>query len=174
MINRVVLVGRLTRDPELRYTSQNVAVASFTLAVNRKFANSSGTREADFINCIVWRNQAENISKYLHKGSLIGVEGRLQTGSYEANDGTKRYTTDVICDSVQFLEPKNSERNDYSNQNSGFSQQRNFNQQRQNTDFNQSFQNQRDNYNNNTIDINKDMDVDVDTKINIMDDDLPF
>ena len=106
MINRVVLVGRLTKDPELRYTPSGVANARFTLAVNRTFANQSGEREADFINCVVWRKQAENTANFLKKGSLAGIEGRIQTGSYEGQDGKRVYTTDIVADSVQFLEPR--------------------------------------------------------------------
>jgi len=121
MINRVVLVGRLTKDPELRYTSSNIPVSKFTLAVNRTFTGPSGEREADFIQCVVWRKQAENLAKFVRKGSLIGVEGRIQTGSYDDKDGIRKYTTEVIGDSVQFLEPKgavqdNSSFNDYSRQ----------------------------------------------------------
>lgn len=108
MINRTVLVGRLTKDPELRYTPNGVAVCRFTLAVNRTFSNQSGEREADFINVLVWRKQAENSANYLKKGSLAGIEGRIQTGSYEGQDGKRVYTTEVVADSVQFLEPKNS------------------------------------------------------------------
>jgi single-strand DNA-binding protein len=106
MINRVVLVGRLTRDPELKMTNSGVNVATFSLAVNRTFTNNSGQREADFINCVVWRKQAENLARYCGKGSMIGIEGRVQTRSYEANDGSKRNVTEVVCDSVQFLESK--------------------------------------------------------------------
>jgi single-strand DNA-binding protein len=121
MINRVVLVGRLTKDPELRYTSSNIPVSKFTLAVNRTFAGPSGEREADFIQCVVWRKQAENLAKFVRKGSLVGVEGRIQTGSYDDKDGIRKYTTEVIGDSVQFLEPKSavqddSSFNDYSRQ----------------------------------------------------------
>ena len=108
MINRVVLVGRLTKDPELRYTPSGVAVARFTLAVNRTFSNQQGEKEADFISCIVWRKQAENTANFLKKGSLAGVEGRIQTGSYEGQDGKRVYTTEVVADSVQFLEPRSS------------------------------------------------------------------
>ena len=104
-MNRVELVGRITRDPELRYTSSNIASVRFTLAVNRNFTNQNGEREADFINCVAWRNQAENIKKYVSKGSLVSVEGRIQTGSYE-KDGQRIYTTDVVADNVQFLESK--------------------------------------------------------------------
>lgn len=108
MINRTVLVGRLTKDPELRYTPSGVAVCRFTLAVNRTFASQSGEREADFINVLVWRKQAENSANYLKKGHLCGIEGRIQTGSYEGQDGKRVYTTEVVADSVQFLEPRNS------------------------------------------------------------------
>jgi single-strand DNA-binding protein len=108
MINRVLLVGRLTKDPELRYTSSGVAMARFTLAINRTF-KSEGQPDADFINIIVWRKQAENTANFLKKGSLAGVEGRIQTGSYEGQNGKRVYTTDVVADSVQFLEPKNGQ-----------------------------------------------------------------
>jgi len=113
MINRTVLVGRLTRDPELRYTSSNIAVVKFTLAVNRTFAGPTGEREADFIQCVVWRKQAENLARFVKKGSLLGIEGRIQTGSYDDKDGIRKYTTEVVCDSVQFLEPK-SQGSEYS------------------------------------------------------------
>ncbi|MGG3999298.1 single-stranded DNA-binding protein [Anoxybacillus kestanbolensis] len=106
MINRVILVGRLTKDPELRYTPNGVAVATFTLAVNRTYTNQQGEREADFINCIVWRRQAENVANYLKKGSLAGVEGRIQTRSYENQEGKRVYVTEVVADSVQFLDPR--------------------------------------------------------------------
>ncbi|MGE7094093.1 single-stranded DNA-binding protein [Lysinibacillus sp. NPDC048646] len=106
MINRVVLVGRLTKDPELRYTPNGIASTRFTVAVNRTFSNQQGEKEADFISCVAWRKQAENLANFMKKGSLIGVEGRIQTGSYEGQDGKRVYTTDVVADSVQFLEPR--------------------------------------------------------------------
>lgn len=106
MMNRVVLVGRLTKDPELRYTPNGVPVATFTLAVNRTFANQQGEREADFINCVVWRRAAENVANFLKKGSLAGVDGRVQTRNYEGQDGKRVYVTEVVAESVQFLEPK--------------------------------------------------------------------
>lgn len=102
-MNRVILIGRLTRDPELRYTSSNIPSATFSLAVDRTFTNQNGEREADFINIVVWRKQAENVKNYLAKGSQVAVEGRIQTRSYDAQDGTKRYVTEVVADSVQFL-----------------------------------------------------------------------
>mgnify|MGYP001015431152 FL=1 len=111
MINRTMFVGRLTDDPEFRYTSSNLPVAKFTLAVNRTFAGPTGEREADFIQCVVWRKQAENLARFVKKGSLVGVEGRIQTGSYDDKDGIRKYTTEVVCDSVQFLEPKGSDNN---------------------------------------------------------------
>jgi single-strand DNA-binding protein len=112
MINRTVLVGRLTKNPEVRFTSSNIAYARFTLAVNRTFTGPSGEREADFIQCIAWRKQAENLARFVRKGSLVGVEGRIQTGSYDDKDGIRKYTTDVVADSVQFLESKSQDSND--------------------------------------------------------------
>lgn len=109
MINRVVLVGRLTKDPELRYTPSGVPVTRFTIAVNRAFTNQQGEREADFISCVAWRKQAENLANYMRKGSLIGIDGRIQTGSYEGPDGKRVYTTEVVADSVQFLEPRSAQ-----------------------------------------------------------------
>ena len=106
MINNVVLVGRMTKDPELRYTPSGIPMARFTIAVNRTFTGQSGEREADFIGCIAWRKQAENLANFMKKGSLIGVEGRIQTGSFEGQDGKRVYTTDVIADAIQFLEPR--------------------------------------------------------------------
>lgn len=106
MINRVVLVGRLTKDPELRFTPNGVASTRFTLAVNRTFTNQNGEKEADFIQCQAWRKQAENLANYMKKGNMVGIEGRIQTGSYEGQDGKRVYTTDVVCDSIQFLEPR--------------------------------------------------------------------
>lgn len=108
MINRVVLVGRLTKDPELKYTQSGVAVTRFTLAVNRTFANQQGQREADFINCVTWRKQAENTANFLRKGSLTGVEGRIQTSSFDGKDGNRVFMTEVVADSVQFLEPRSA------------------------------------------------------------------
>ncbi|WP_147802539.1 single-stranded DNA-binding protein [Alkalicoccus halolimnae] len=108
MINRVVLVGRLTKDPELRYTANGIAVATFTLAVNRPFSNQQGNREADFINTVVWRKQAENVANYLKKGSMAGVDGRIQTRSFDNNEGRRIFMTEVVAESVQFLEPRGS------------------------------------------------------------------
>lgn len=106
MINRVVVVGRLTKDPVLRHTPSGVATARFLVAVNRPFSNQLGEREADFINCMAWRKQAESLANFMKKGNLVGLEGRIQTGSYEGQDGKRVFTTDVVVDSIQFLEPK--------------------------------------------------------------------
>src|SRR5690606_17352165 len=105
MINRVVLVGRLAQDPELRYTPNGVAVTTFTLAVNRRFTNQHGEREADFINIVTWRQQAETCANYLKKGRLVGVDGRLQMRSYENSEGRRSKVAEVVADTVQFLEP---------------------------------------------------------------------
>ncbi|WP_147641493.1 single-stranded DNA-binding protein [Staphylococcus nepalensis] len=106
MINRVVLVGRLTKDPEFRTTPSGVNVANFTLAVNRNFKNKNGEQQADFINVVVFKKQAENVNNYLFKGSLAGVDGRIQSRSYENKEGQRIFVTEVAADSVQFLEPK--------------------------------------------------------------------
>jgi len=109
MINQVVLVGRLTKDPELRYTQgSGKAVARFTLAVNRPFVNSNGEKDADFINCVCWNGTAQALANHQQKGNLIGVVGRIQTSSYQGQDGKTVYKTEVVADTVQFLEPKQS------------------------------------------------------------------
>lgn len=105
-MNKAFLVGHLTKDPDLKYLGDNTAVANFTVAINRTYANQGGEREADFINVVVWRKQAENVKKYLTKGSLVGVDGRIQTRSYDDKDGKKVYVTEVVADNVQFLGPK--------------------------------------------------------------------
>lgn len=114
MINRVILVGRLTKDPEYRQTPNGIDVANFTLAVNRNFKSKNGEQQADFINVVVFRNQAQNVNNYLSKGSLAGVDGRIQSRSYENKEGQRVFVTEVVADSVQFLEPKNN--NQQSNQ----------------------------------------------------------
>ncbi|NLL44359.1 MAG: single-stranded DNA-binding protein [Mollicutes bacterium] len=122
-MNRVELVGRLTAKPELRYTNSQVPFTRFTVAVNRNFTNAQGQREADFINIVIWRKQAENVCNYLDKGSLVAIEGRLQTRTYVDKDGNKRYAMEVLADSVHFLETKaqaqarsqNSEINNFDN-----------------------------------------------------------
>lgn len=118
-MNTVNLIGRLTKDPELRYTPSGIAVCKFTLAVNRDFTNQNGERETDFINCTVFKKTAESLANYQRKGSQIGVIGRIQTRSYQRDDGTKVFTTDVIVDRVEFLGSKqnNEQQNNYGQQN---------------------------------------------------------
>lgn len=106
MINNVVLVGRMTRDADLRYTPSNQAVATFSLAVNRNFKNQAGEREADFINCVIWRQQAENLANWAKKGALVGITGRIQTRNYENQQGQRVYVTEVIAENFQLLESR--------------------------------------------------------------------
>lgn len=186
MMNRVVLVGRLTKDPDLRYTPNGIPVATFTLAVNRPFSNQAGDREADFINVVVWRKPAENAANFLKKGSLAGVDGRIQTRHYEGQDGKRVYVTEVQAESVQFLEPKNSGggNNDRNNAGQAYDNARN-NQQRSGTNTNDrgsnngGFDNRGNNYNGNRGNNSGFSRVDDDPfanngSIDISDDDLPF
>lgn len=113
-MNVTILVGNLTRDPELRMTQSQTAVCSFTLAVTRKYKSASGEREADFIPCVAWRKTAELINQYVRKGHRLGVVGSIQTRSWDADDGTRRYVTEVVVDEIEFLQPKeSSQQNDY-------------------------------------------------------------
>lgn len=107
-MNKAFLIGRLTRDPELRYSSSNTAIVNFTIAVDRQYTNKEGQRETDFIRIVAYNKQAENIKKFVTKGSLVAVDGRIQTGSYDDKDGKKVYTTDIVADRVQFLDSRNS------------------------------------------------------------------
>lgn len=109
MINRVVLVGRLTRDPELRKTTTGTSVASFTLAVDNRIKDANGQYTTSFIPCVVWKEQAENCVRFIHKGSLVGVEGRLNHRTYDNQEGKKVQVIEVVCDSIQFLEPKKAD-----------------------------------------------------------------
>ena len=110
-MNKVVLIGRLVRDPELRYTGNNIPVATFSIAVNRNYSNQAGEREADFINIVVWRKQAENCKNYLTQGSQVAIEGRIQTRNYDDQNGQRRYITEVVADNVEFLGSRNSSTN---------------------------------------------------------------
>ena len=107
MINNVVLIGRLTKDVELKYTPANQAVAQFTLAVNRTFKNANGERETDFINCVIWRQSAENFANWVKKGNLIGITGRIQTRNYDNGQGQRVYVTEVVAENFQMLESRN-------------------------------------------------------------------
>lgn len=116
MTNSVCLVGRLTRDPELKYTTSNIAVASFSLAVNRNFKDANGERETDFINCVIWRQQAENLANWAKKGALIGITGRIQTRSYENQQGQRVYVTEVVAENFQMLESRAAREGSNTNQ----------------------------------------------------------
>ncbi|MBN6206511.1 single-stranded DNA-binding protein [Ralstonia pickettii] len=166
MLNRVVLVGRLTRDPDLRYTPNGVAVANFNIAVNRPFSNQQGEREADFINGVVWRRQAENLANYMKKGNLIGVDGRIQTRTYEGQDGKTVYVTEVVADSIQFLETKGASGGQGAGP-SGYQQNQNQNQYQNQNQFQQN-QNQSQNQSNDDPFRNNGEPIDI------SDDDLPF
>ena len=108
-MNKVVLIGNLTKDPDVQVTSNGTAVAKFTLAVQRRFQNANGERETDFINIVVWRNLANTCGEYLHKGSKAGIVGSLQTRTYDDKDGNKRYVTEIVADEVEFLSSKPKE-----------------------------------------------------------------
>lgn len=149
-MNKAILIGRLTRDPEIRSTSNGTATTSFTIAVTRTYTNQNGEREADFINCVAWRKQAENIAKYCSKGSQVAVEGRIQTRNYDAQDGTKRYVTEIIADNVTFLGSKGSNEGFSSNENIG-----------SNPDIE-------------TTDVSEDPFKDFGSEVALSDDDLPF
>lgn len=114
MINRVILVGRLTKDIELKKTTSGLSVATFTVACNRRVSQDQ-EKQADFINCVAWRQTADFLSQYAHKGDLVGVDGRMQTRSYDGTDGKKVYVTEVVCDSVQLLESRKKETQPTSN-----------------------------------------------------------
>ncbi len=163
MINSVTLVGRLTKNPEIRTTPSGVEVGNFTLAVNRTFTNQNGERDADFINCIVFRKQAVNVNQYLSKGKLAGVVGRLQTRSYDNKEGQKVFVTEVVCDNVQFLEPKDSQNGSNSYQNgTSYQKGNNYTQNNQNVQQGQNkakYDQQNNPFNNGS---------------NFNDDDLPF
>lgn len=105
-MNKAILIGRLTRDPELRTTPTGRNVCQFSIAVNRNFTNANGEREADFINCVVWDKQAENLAKYQHKGNQIAVEGRIQTRNYDDKDGKRVYVTEILATNISFLDAK--------------------------------------------------------------------
>ena|SRR5699024_3379142 len=171
LINNVVLVGRLTKDPDLRYTSNGTAVATFTLAINRNFTNQSGERDADFINCVLWRKAAENMANMARKGTLLGVTGRIQTRNYENQQGQRVYVTEVVAENFQLLESRaaseqrrSSDGNDYGSRPSNTNNQgNNYNQNRSSQSSNGKPNFDRD-----------DSDPFGSSSIDISDDDLPF
>ncbi|MCZ2491190.1 single-stranded DNA-binding protein [Dellaglioa carnosa] len=177
MINRTVLVGRLTRDPDLRYTASGAAVATFTVAVNRQFTNASGEREADFISCVIWRKAAENFANFTHKGSLIGVDGRIQTRSYDNQQGTRVYVTEVVVENFSLLESKSQSSQQQDNANNQSSAPQSSSSSSSNNNAN-PFGGASSNNNSNTTQTNDSAAVDPfannGQQIDISDDDLPF
>ena len=164
-MNKVILIGRLTRDPELRTMASGNVTASFTLAVNRNFTNQNGEKETDFINCVAWRKQAENVAKYCTKGSQVAIEGRIQIRSYDAQDGTKRYITEVIADNITFLSSRN-----------GGSQPVENNLNTSSYTANNAVPNNNGMVNNDIVTADLDMDpyAAMGNEVSLTDDDLPF
>ncbi|GGI98100.1 single-stranded DNA-binding protein [Paenibacillus hunanensis] len=161
MLNRVILIGRLTKDPELRYTPAGVAVAQFTLAIDRPFKGQDGEREVDFIPVVVWRQLAETCANYLRKGRLTAIEGRIQVRNYENNEGKRVYVTEVVADNVRFLESSR----DSSSHSGGYSEETSHgggNSNNNRSSRNSSSRNNRDPFH------------DDGKPIDISDDDLPF
>lgn len=169
MINTVTLVGRLTKDPELKYTPSGIAHSSFTVAVNRNFTNQNGEREADFINCRAWRKQAENLAKFMKKGSLIGLEGRIETSSFDGRDGQRVFMTTVVADRIQFLESRNTQQS-CDSQSGGYQQQNNY----QNQGGYQQSQNSNNPFNPEPADNPFNPAPNSNEGIQVNDDDLPF
>jgi len=167
MINRVVLVGRLTKDPELRYTQSGTATVKFTLAVNRRVKND-GQPDADFISCVAWIKTAENLANFQKKGNLIGLEGRIQTGSFEGQDGKRVYTTDVVAESIQFLERNNSQQGEQAQTQTN--QQYGAPQQQQQSLGQQQTYNQQQNYTR----VDEDPFASSRGPMEVSEDDLPF
>lgn len=175
MINRVVLVGRLTRDPELRTTGSGISVATFTLAVDRQYTNAQGERGADFISCVIWRKAAENFCNFTSKGSLVGIDGRIQTRSYDNKDGQRVYVTEVVVDNFALLESRKDR--EARGQNGGFTPTDNGNFGNQNTNNlpNMGPSNQNNPLNSsNQSDNTQDPFAGSGDTIDISDDDLPF
>ncbi|MGL9726677.1 single-stranded DNA-binding protein [Enterococcus sp. DIV0756] len=170
MINNVVLVGRLTKDPDLRYTANGTGVATFTLAVNRNFTNQSGNREADFINCVIWRKSAETLANYARKGTLLGVTGRIQTRNYENQQGQRVYVTEVVAENFQLLESRTASEQRQQNPSSGDGDNFQGGGNNFNNNYNQSSQSAK----NTMPDFDRDSDPFSGSSIDISDDDLPF
>ena len=176
-----MLVGRLTKDAELRYTQSNIAVATFTLAVNRPFKNEAGEREADFINCVIWRQSAENLANWAKKGSLIGITGVIQTRSYDNQQGQRVYVTEVVASNFQLLESRNSQQNNQGHQdNHGGYQQQGYSNQGSSFQNGNSYGQQGSFFEGNTTNPVPDFTRDNNpfgrptNPLDISDDDLPF
>ncbi|MCC4486207.1 single-stranded DNA-binding protein [Limosilactobacillus reuteri] len=167
MLNRAILTGRLTRDPELRYTTSGTAVVQATIAVDRQFKNQQGEREADFINLVIWRKAAENFANFTHKGSLVGIDGRIQTRTYENKQGQRVYVTEINVDSFSLLEPR--QENSQQSNNNYSSQVPNNNAHNATSNSPQQNQNAQSNYDNQNNDFGN-----GGQSIDLADDELPF
>ena len=175
MINRAVLTGRLTRDVDLRYTPSGAAVGNFTLAVDRQFTNQNNEREADFINCVIWRKSAENFANFTHKGALVGIDGRIQTRNYENQQGQRVYVTEVVVENFALLEPRSANNNNAGNSNNGGNNNAPTGNAPQNTNpFGDPNTNGAANNNQNTGNNQTDPFANNGDSIDISDDDLPF
>lgn len=189
-MNRVTLVGRLTKDPELKRTSSDIPYVQFTLAVNRTYQNKNGEKQADFISCVAWRGAAEVLSKYIRKGGQIGIDGSIQTRTYDDQNGVRHYITEVLCDNIHFLEPKKNDDASPFDYNQGFNSnynqpnynqpnyqqnnaqgynqhQKSYNQQSYPNQFNRGDQNKGSQKQQNPFE-------DIDEQFGISNDDLPF
>lgn len=166
-MNKVILIGRLSRDPEMRTTGSGISVTRFTVAVSRPYNPQNGQPATDFLNCVAWRRQAENIAKYCSKGSQVAVEGRIQTGSYDGTDGQRHYTTDIVADNVTFLGSRRD--SDSSNAGMGYTD---------NSYSSSSYTQPMPSYNEpqemETTDVSEDPFKDFGDEIALSDDDLPF
>ncbi|KAB8122084.1 MAG: single-stranded DNA-binding protein [Candidatus Phytoplasma cynodontis] len=163
MINKAILVGRITKEPELIFVNEDIPLVRFTLAIDRNFMNSLGKKETDFIRCVVWRKQAENLAKYVSKGSLLGIEGNIRVNSFENEHNQRSYSTEIYCNSIYFLESR-----------------KNINKQQGDNNFNNNYENSRFNEENGNSKFDKNIDIDKEKEtnsedINIEEEDiLPF
>jgi single-strand DNA-binding protein len=175
-MNKVILIGRITKDPELRNTPTGVPVVSFTIAVNRTYQDKNGERQADFINCIAWRNQAENLARFIKKGAQIAVDGSLQTRSYDDQNGVRRFVTEVMVNQITFLEAKRDNGNEFGDLNQTYSNNYQNNNYNNNNYQNMNYPNQN-NYgrpNNQAPQKEENPFDDIDKEFDISNDDLPF
>lgn len=182
-MNKVFLIGRLTRDPELRYTGANIPVATFSIAINRNYTGQNGEREVDYINIVVWRKLAENVKNYMRKGSQVAIDGSIRTRSYEDQNGQRRYVTEVVADNVQFLDTKSSQSqnvpsgevtdspyNYTSDLNNNYGSSNNYNNYNNNYNPEPTYNTQT----NNNVSVENEPFKDFGEEIKIEDDDLPF
>lgn len=177
MINRVVLAGRLTKDPEFRQTASGVSVTTFSLAVNRTFKNKNGEREADFINVVVFRQQAENVNNYLSKGSLAGVDGRIQSRSYDNNEGRRVFVTEVVADNIQFLDSgnkNNNQKGNYQQKNNNHQPNNNYQPPQQSNSYQPPQQNQNSYQQPQQQNQQQNPFANANGPLDIQDEDLPF